>query len=174
MPIPPGTAHRAAQFRHRAIRGGATCIRRAFTLSRRSAPGLGASGLAAAADDAKLKSYGRHLAQECTGCHRIDGIDNGIPSIVGWDTERFVATLRFYKTGARTNPVMVSVAGSLDDEQLSALAAYYGSLPKPPPKGRSRQPRALPLLRRSRGAAAGSGLANMSAVMAAYQPMLSW
>jgi cytochrome c553 len=106
-------------------------IRRAFA-SLAVGTGL-AAGLAAAADDAKLKSYGRHLAQECTGCHRIDGIDNGIPSIVGWDTERFVSTLRFYKTGARTNPVMVSVAGSLDDEQVAALAAYYGSLPKPAP-----------------------------------------
>jgi cytochrome c553 len=109
--------------------------RRAFTCLALGT-GLGASGLAAATDDAKLRSYGRHLAQECSGCHRPDGIDNGIPSIVGWDTERFVATLRFYKTGARTNPVMVSVAGSLDDEQVAALAAYYGSLPKPPPKGK--------------------------------------
>ena len=31
---------------------------------------------------------------------------------------------------------MVSVAGSLDDEQLAALAAYYGSLPKPAAKGK--------------------------------------
>ena len=98
--------------------------------------GLGSWSIAAAADDAKLKSYGRHLAQECTGCHRIDGIDNGIPSIVGWDAERFVTTLRFYQAGARTNPVMVSVAKSLDDEQLAALAAYYGSLPKPAPKAK--------------------------------------
>jgi cytochrome c553 len=96
--------------------------------------GLGSWSIAAAADDAKLKSYGRHLAQECTGCHRIDGIDNGIPSIVGWDTQRFMTTLRFYQAGARTNPVMVSVAKSLDDEQLAALAAYYGSLPKPVPR----------------------------------------
>ena len=109
-------------------------IRRAFAYVAASA-GLGAAGLAAATDEAKLRSYGRHLAQECSGCHRPDGIDNGIPSIVGWDTERFVATLMFYKSGARTNPVMVSVAGSLDDEQLSALAAYYGSLPKPTGRG---------------------------------------
>jgi cytochrome c553 len=114
---------------------GRNVIRRAFACLAVGA-GLGAAGLAAATDDARLKSYGRHLAQECSGCHRVDGIDNGIPSIVGWDTERFVATLRFYKTGARANPVMVSVAGSLDDEQLSALAAYYGSLPKPPPRGK--------------------------------------
>ena len=38
----------------------------------------------ARADDAKLLSYGRHLASECSGCHRIDGVDNGIPSITGW------------------------------------------------------------------------------------------
>jgi cytochrome c len=92
--------------------------------------------LAAVGDDAKIKSYGRHLAQECTGCHRIDGIDNGIPSILGWDTERFVTTLRFYQAGARTNPVMVSVAKSLDEDQLAALAAYYSSLPKPGPKAK--------------------------------------
>ena len=98
--------------------------------------GLAGLSVAAIADDAKLRSYGRHLAQECTGCHRIDGVDNGIPSIVGWDAERFVTTLRFYQAGARANPVMVSVAKSLDEEQLAALAAYYGSLPKPAPKGK--------------------------------------
>ena len=98
--------------------------------------GLGVLSLAATADDAKLKSYGRHLAQECTGCHRIDGVDNGIPSILGWDAERFVTTMRFYQAGQRTNPVMVSVAKSLDEDQLAALAAYYGSLAKPQPKAK--------------------------------------
>jgi cytochrome c553 len=83
------------------------------------------------ADEAKVKAYGRHLAQECTSCHRIDGIDNGIPSIVGWSRESFVATLGFYRSGTRTNPVMVSVAGSLDDRQIDALAAFFASLPKP-------------------------------------------
>lgn len=92
-------------------------------------PGLGAAGLASA-DQAKLERYGRQLAQECTGCHRIDGVDNGIPSILGWDAERFITTLKFYQTGQRPNPVMISVAKSLDEEQLAALAAYYGSLAK--------------------------------------------
>ena len=99
-------------------------------------PGLAAAGTARSADDARLRSYGRHLAQECTSCHRLDGLDNGIPAIIGWETERFVATLKFYRTGERTNPVMVSVAASLDDAQLAALAAYYGSLPKPAPKAK--------------------------------------
>jgi cytochrome c553 len=98
--------------------------------------GLAGLSLAALGDDAKIKSYGRHLAQECTGCHRIDGVDNGIPSILGWDAERFITTLEFYRTGSRPNPVMVSVAKSLDEDQLAALAAYYGSLPKPASKGK--------------------------------------
>ena len=96
------------------------------------AMGLGALCLAAVADDdAKPKSYGRHLAQECTGCHRIDGTDNGIPSIIGWEADRFAQTLEFYRTGERTNPVMVSVAKSLDDEPSPARSPlYYASLPE--------------------------------------------
>lgn len=83
------------------------------------------------ADDAKAQAYGRHLSQECTGCHRLDGVDNGIPSIIGWTPEAFVTTVKFYQEGKRTNPVMVSVATSLNDKQLNALADYFASLPKP-------------------------------------------
>ena len=88
----------------------------------------------ARADDARQRAYGKHLAQECTGCHRIDGTDNGIPSIVAWNKDEFITTLKFYKDGARPNPAMVSVAKSLDDEQIAALAAFYGALPKPEKK----------------------------------------
>ena len=87
---------------------------------------------AAAADEARLKAYGKHLSAECSACHRIDGIDNGIPSITGWPVEDFAATLRFYREGARPNVAMISVAQSLDDAQVQALAAYYGALPKGP------------------------------------------
>ncbi len=83
------------------------------------------------ADDAKMLAYGRHLANECSGCHRTDGRDNGIPSITGWPAAEFTATLAFYRDGARPNAVMVSVAKSLDEDQTRALAAYYATLPKP-------------------------------------------
>lgn len=84
----------------------------------------------AAASDAKKVAYGRHLSGECSACHRVDGTDNGIPSITGWDPEEFVHTLVFYRNGERNNPAMVSVAQSLDDDQMKALAAYYASLPR--------------------------------------------
>ncbi len=95
------------------------------------AAGLLNSVAARAADEAKLKSYGAHLAQECTACHRVDGADNGIPNLSGLDVDAFVTRLKSYQEGARTNPVMVSVAKSLDDDQVRALALYWSSVPKP-------------------------------------------
>lgn len=86
---------------------------------------------AAGADEAKQLAYGKHLASECSGCHRVDGTDNGISSITGWPAATFVETMDYYRTGARPNQVMVSVVQSLDDAQIKALAVYYGSLPKP-------------------------------------------
>ena len=123
----------SARAEHRPLRG-LTALRQhaLYILS-----AFGGSALFALVDgvahasDPKLLSYGRHLSSECSSCHRIDGVDNGIPSITGWDSETFVATLNFYREGARPNPAMVSVAQSLDEQQMQALAAYYGSLPKP-------------------------------------------
>lgn len=107
---------------------------------RLAAGALGLMLAGPAASDAKKIAYGRHLSGECSACHRIDGTDNGIPSITGWDPEEFVATLVFYRNGERNNPAMVSVAQSLEESDYEALAAYYGSLPKAPRKKRSGAP----------------------------------
>ncbi len=89
-----------------------------------------ATGSATASD--RLMAYGQHLSQECTACHRVDGVDNGIPSIVGLEKDYFTETLGFYKSGTRNNPAMSSVAQSLDAEQIEALSVYFSSLaPKP-------------------------------------------
>ena len=99
--------------------------------------GVAAVASTASAADDKAKAYGKHLSAECTACHRLDGVDNGIPSIVGWPEANFKAALEAFQSGARSNEVMVSVAQSLDAGQVAALAAYFGSLPKrggPPPQ----------------------------------------
>ena len=114
---------------------------RFWQAARRSWAGpIALAGLAslASADEAKLKAYGKHLAQECASCHRIDGIDNGIPSIVGWPADTFRATIKSYRDGTRANPVMVSVASSLNDQQIDALATFFATLPKPPKGGRAK------------------------------------
>ncbi len=84
----------------------------------------------AIAGEARRLAYGRHLAQECASCHRLDGSGSAIPPITGWERGVLEATLVSFAKGERTNPVMVSVARSLDTEQIDALAAYLGSLPR--------------------------------------------
>jgi cytochrome c553 len=84
--------------------------------------------------DPKKIGYGRHLSSECTSCHRIDGVDNGIPSITGWELSEFIQTMAWYKDGTRDNQAMKSVAQSLEDDQIEALATYFQTIPKPPKK----------------------------------------
>jgi len=85
----------------------------------------------AAADADKLAAYGRHLAQECAACHRADGVESAIPPLAGKPEADFIVLLRAYREGRKTNPVMVSVANSLNEEEMAALAAYFAGLPRP-------------------------------------------
>ncbi len=86
---------------------------------------LGASALAIDGDSA----YGEYLSGECVTCHRLSGGDSGIPAITGWPEDSFIHALYEYKTRLRDNPVMQTVTARLGDEELAALAAYFGSLP---------------------------------------------
>lgn len=72
--------------------------------------------------------YGEYLSTECTTCHRADGGDSGIPSITLWPEEDFVIAMHAYKNEYRAHPVMQMIAGRLSDEEIAALAAYFGSL----------------------------------------------
>ena len=70
--------------------------------------------------------YGAYLASECTTCHRPDGADEGIPSIVGWPFEDFVITLQAYKYGKRRHQAMQTISKRLSDEEIASLAVYFG------------------------------------------------
>jgi cytochrome c553 len=111
--------------REHSSRRGQSAIRTVFALAL-----LGPSAGVVAADDPKVLAYGRHLAQECTSCHKLDGTSNGIPPIIGRPVEEFTAALKAFQDGLRTNAAMVSVAQSLDDDQVKALALYFASLGK--------------------------------------------
>lgn len=84
-----------------------------------------------AAGDAALGAY---LAAECTACHQLSGHSaGGIPPIIGWPEQQFVAALDAYGRKQRDNPVMQTIAARLSREEMAALAAYFGSLqPKKP------------------------------------------
>ncbi len=72
--------------------------------------------------------YGEYLAGECTTCHQADGGADGIPSITLWPEDRFVVAMHAYKDRTRQHPVMQMIAGRLGNEEIAALAAYFGIL----------------------------------------------
>ena len=104
-----------------------------MTRSALAALALLALGTSAAAEEGgALLAYGRHLARECTSCHRPGGEGSAIPPIAGKAAAELIELLRSYREGRKSNPVMVSVAKSLDEDEMAALAAYFASLPRPP------------------------------------------
>jgi len=76
------------------------------------------AGDAAAADD----ELGAYLAETCASCHQADVRNGAIPSIVGLDEARFIALMRAYRSGERTDSIMQAVAGSLSEAETAALA----------------------------------------------------
>ena len=130
-----GTALGEQASRHaRVTRPGGTASRSARALSRvavrafliSAAVGISLSTATdASAGDA---AFGEYLSGECVTCHRKDGSDKGIPPIVGWPADQFVAVLNSYKIKDRDNVVMQNIAGKLSQEEIEALAAYFASL----------------------------------------------
>jgi len=73
-------------------------------------------------------AYGKYLSSECVTCHQVSGRADGIPSIVGWPKEPFIRALFEYKTNVRNHQVMQNMTLNLGNEEIAALAAYFGSL----------------------------------------------
>lgn len=78
---------------------------------------------AAAADNER----GAELAAMCASCHRLDGHDRGIPSIIGIDRQTFIGAMAAFKSGARSSSIMHAVALQLSDGEIATLAAYLGA-----------------------------------------------
>jgi cytochrome subunit of sulfide dehydrogenase len=73
---------------------------------------------------------GAELAAMCASCHRLDGRDRAIPSIVGMDKQTFIEAMAAYKSGARSSSIMHAVALQLSDAEVATLAAYLGARAK--------------------------------------------
>ena len=62
-------------------------------------------------------------------CHRLDGHDKGIPSIVGLDKEKLAGAMAAFKSGERSSQIMRAVALSLSDDEIATLAEYLAAQP---------------------------------------------
>ena len=67
----------------------------------------------------------------CVGCHAIPGYKASFPSvysvpmITGQSGKYIESALQAYKKGDRSHPTMRGIAGSLSDQDIADLAAYY-------------------------------------------------
>ncbi len=79
------------------------------------------------AEKGKLKSY------TCTGCHGIKFYKNAypnyhVPRLGGQNEAYIVSALKAYKAGDRPHKTMQAQAGSLSDQDIADISAYFASL----------------------------------------------
>lgn len=91
-----------------------------------------ALGLIAGATAHAAGSAGRglELSKTCQACHGADG--NGVgdpqyPILAGQYPDYLEQALKSYRSGARVNAIMQGFAGTLSDQDIADLAAYFAS-----------------------------------------------
>ena len=76
---------------------------------------------------------GQNKADMCIGCHGIPGYQNvfpevhKVPMISGQSDKYIISALTAYKKGDRKHPTMRGIAGSLTEQDMADLAAFYAS-----------------------------------------------
>ncbi len=69
--------------------------------------------------------------EQCIGCHAIAGYKATFPEVypvpmLGGQSAKYIENaLNAYKKGERKHPSMKGVAGSLSDQDIADVAAYY-------------------------------------------------
>ncbi|MEC5215418.1 cytochrome c553 [Actimicrobium sp. GrIS 1.19] len=91
----------------------------------------GLANVAAAADlVGDPKAAEKNIAQ-CIGCHGIAGYKASYPEVysvpmIGGQSAKYIeSALKAYRKGDRKHPSMRGIAGSLSDQDMADLAAYY-------------------------------------------------
>lgn len=91
----------------------------------------GVVNIAAAAEIVGDATAGANKVSMCIGCHGIPGYKASFPEVyqvpmLGGQSEKYiVSALNAYKKGERQHPTMRGIAGSLSDQDIADVAAYY-------------------------------------------------
>jgi cytochrome c553 len=82
-----------------------------------------------AGGDPNLAKSGQAKSGMCLGCHGSSAEGNGqFPRLAGQHPGYLAKQLSSFKEGARKNGHMQAIAGTLSEDDMKALAAYFGSL----------------------------------------------
>ena len=91
----------------------------------------GIANFAAAADVVGNAKAAENKIAMCIGCHGIPGYKATFPEVyqvpmIGGQSAKYIeSALKAYQKGERKNPSMRGIAGSLSDQDMADLAAYY-------------------------------------------------
>jgi cytochrome c553 len=94
-----------------------------------AAPAQAPGGTAAAAPPPEPSV--QSTAAMCVGCHAIPDYQTSFPRVyrvpkIGGQSAAYLASaLQAYRRGDRDHPTMKAIAGSLTDEQITAVADYF-------------------------------------------------
>ena len=96
-------------------------------------------GVAARAQDAKPgdAAAGEKKIAMCEGCHNLPRYQASfpevykVPMIAGQNAKYIASALIAYRKGDRKHPTMRAIAGSLSDQDIADVAAYYSQLGGP-------------------------------------------
>ena len=97
-----------------------------------AAAAFGAAGVQAWAGEGNAEA-GKKKTQMCAGCHGIAGFRTAfpdvytVPKLAGQNAGYIVNALKAYKSGERSHPSMRGIAGSLSDQDMADLAAFYAA-----------------------------------------------
>jgi cytochrome c553 len=84
--------------------------------------GMGGATTAAAAADAPPG------ASSCSGCHPASrDVDTPVPRLIGRNPSEIVAAVQAFRTGQRPATVMDRVAKGFSDDEIKAIADWYGA-----------------------------------------------
>lgn len=73
---------------------------------------------------------GKAKSTTCQACHGTDGNGTGdpqYPRLAGQHADYIVKALKDYRSGARANAIMAGFAGTLSDQDIADLAAFYAA-----------------------------------------------
>jgi cytochrome c553 len=108
-----------------------------------------AAGTITSANAQDVKA-GEGKAAMCIGCHAIPGYQasfpevHKVPMISGQGAKYIAAALAAYKKGERRHPTMRAIAGSMTDQDMADLGAYYEQEGKAEPAPAARPAPAAP------------------------------
>jgi cytochrome subunit of sulfide dehydrogenase len=69
-------------------------------------------------------------AASCSGCHPAKpNVDTPVPRLAGQDPATMVSAMQAFRSGKRPATVMDRIAKGFSDDEIKAIAAWYGTQP---------------------------------------------